>query len=220
MKTQFSRRSFLKTTAATGAGVALISAGLVSVDKMAQAAVVSDAEKYGMVIDNTKCIGCGLCQKACNKQWDLPEEETFIKLYKDYPVGDQTENMTSQCNHCENPPCAKICPTQATHLNDYGIMVMDNKKCIACKGCMAACPYNARIWSEKYQTPEKCRFCDGYVQGGHKPACVVICPVGARTFGDLNDPESTISKMLVEENLVTLRPELGTKPKLYYKRKN
>lgn len=220
MKRQLSRRSFIKTAAVTGAGVALISGGLVSVDNFAQADSSKTGKRYGMIIDNTKCIACGLCQNACQKQWDLPENETFIQLHKDY-VGANgvAENMTAQCNHCDNPPCARICPTQATILNEDGIMIMDHKKCIACKGCMAACPYNARFWSYKYKTPEKCRFCDGYVQAGHQPACVIRCPVGARTFGDVNDSSSEISQMIAGGNLVVLREELGTEPKIWYKRK-
>lgn len=224
MKKQLTRRSLIKTSAVMGAGVALISGGLMTVDNMAQAMTNPSAvtRRYGMIIDNTKCIGCGLCQQACTTQWDLPEGETFINLHRDY-VGEnnQPEHMTSQCNHCDNPPCARICPTQATKLNKDGIMIMQAKKCIACKGCIAACPYNARFWSEKYKTPEKCRFCDGYVQGGHQPACVIRCPVDARTFGDMNDPTSDISVRLMneEDQLVTLRPQLGTIPKIYYKRK-
>ncbi|OEF98763.1 4Fe-4S ferredoxin [Desulfuribacillus alkaliarsenatis] len=191
-----------------------------SVDNLAQASGSNSGRKYGMVIDNTKCIGCGLCQKACRTQWDMPPDETFIQLERDYVGANGVpEHFTSQCNHCENPPCAKICPTTATYLNEDGILVMDNKKCIACKGCMAACPYNARFWSYKWKTPEKCRFCDGYVQGGHRPACVIQCPVEARVFGDLNDPNSEISKVVASENLVRLREELGTEPKIYYKRK-
>jgi len=220
MKRQLSRRSFIKTTAVTGAGVALISGGLMSVNNMAQASSANSGKRYGMVIDNTECIGCGMCQEACRTQWDLPEDETFIKLYRDYQgENNKVEHMTAQCNHCDNPPCAKICPTQATHLNEDGIMVMDAKKCIACKGCMVACPYGARIWSEKFKTPDKCRFCDGYVQAGHQPACVIRCPKHARTFGDLNDPNSEISKMIASENLKPLREGLGTEPKIYYKRK-
>ncbi len=220
MKKKLTRRSFMRNTAITGAGVALVSGGLLSIDNLVQASSDGSGVKYGMIIDNTKCIGCGLCKQACTKQWDLPEDESFIRVFKDYPVGSQTENMTAQCNHCENAPCARICPTKATHLNEDGIMIMEPHKCVGCKGCVIACPYGARTWSEKYKVPEKCRFCDGYVQGGHEPACVVMCPVGARTFGNLNDANSDIAKMVASEKLVTLRPELGTEPKIYYKRKN
>lgn len=220
MKRKVSRRLFLRNTAITGAGVAFVSSGIVSLNEMALAANDSGNRRYGMIIDNTKCIGCGLCVEACTMQWGLPEGESFIKLYRDYEgANKKVEHMTTQCNHCDNPPCARICPTQATHLNEDGIMIMEHKKCIACKGCMVACPYGARLWSELYETPEKCRFCDGYVQLGHQPACVIKCPVGARTFGDLNDPTSEVAIMVASGEVHTLRAELGTKSKLYYKRK-
>lgn len=224
MEKSNSRRWFLKAVASLGTTVALVSGGMISVNSLSQAAQVSASNtrqvKYGMVIDNSKCVACGMCKIACNQQWDLPEDETFITLYKDYVRGDShsniVENMTTQCNHCENAPCARICPTKATRLNEDGIMVMYAENCIGCKGCMTTCPYGARIWSEKYKTPEKCRFCNGFVQGGDKPACVKACPVSARTFGNLNDADSEVSKLIEERRPAVLRSELGTKPKIYY----
>lgn len=225
MKSDVSRRSFIKKSATLVSGLGLLSTGVFSATKSINASNGTGTEnkiKYGMVIDNTKCIACGQCQVGCRARHEYPEDEDYIKLYKDFQTGThpniKIENLTAQCNHCENAPCARICPTQATYINEDGIMVMDSSKCIGCKGCIAACPYNARIWSEKFKTPAKCNFCDGYVQAGKQPACVEICPVSARTFGDLNDEESEISKMITERRLTTLRPSLGTKPKIYYVR--
>lgn len=223
MKTNVSRRNFLKKSATLCSGAALLSTGLFSLTSLVTASNGKTLKvNFGMVIDNTKCIGCGLCQEACNTRHELPEGEYFIKLYKDYERGMYpnivVENFTTQCNHCENPPCARICPTGATYLNEEGIMVMNTKKCIGCKGCITACPYNARIWSEKIGAPDKCNFCDGFVQAGKDPACVKACPRDARIFGDLNDRNGTLSKMIMERRLEPLKAELGTKPKIYYVR--
>lgn len=223
MESEVSRRSFIKKTATLCTGVVLLSTGIFSFTDLTTASNGNVKKiKYGMVIDNTKCIACGQCQKACRSRHGLPEGENFIKIYKDFQTGVQPnikiENLTAQCNHCENAPCARICPTKTTYMNEDGIMVMDSSKCIGCKGCITACPYNARIWSEKFQTPEKCNFCDGYVQKGMQPACVEACPVSARTFGDLNDPESSVSLMISKRRLTSLRANLGTKPKIYYVR--
>lgn len=223
MSQEVSRRSFLKRSATLVSGVTLLSSGAFALGQMASASgEQSSGVRYGMVIDNTKCIACGMCQEGCKERHGLPEDEDYIKLFKDFQTGSEPnlkfENFTAQCNHCDNAPCERICPTQATYLNEDGIMVMDHDKCIGCKGCVAACPYNARIWSEAKQTPEKCNFCDGFVQAGEQPACVEVCPVDARHFGDLNDPESEVSKMVAERRLNTLRADLGTHPKIYYVR--
>ena len=232
MTDKVSRRSFVKRSVAACSGVSLLSAGVFSLgtSRAVQTSTASAAAseggatpvRYGMVINNIECVACGQCQDACRDRHNLPDDEDFIKLYENFETGSEpntkVEHFTAQCNHCENPPCARICPTQATYLNDEGIMVMDRTKCIGCKGCIAACPYNARIWSEKAGVPEKCNFCDGYVQDGEEPACVAACPVDARTFGDLNDEEGELAKMITERNLSSIRTELGTEPKIYYVR--
>ncbi|SER93925.1 4Fe-4S dicluster domain-containing protein [Salisediminibacterium halotolerans] len=232
MGEEVSRRSFLKRSAAACSGVSLLSMGVYhygtsnSVSSSASAAEEGESAgvRYGMVIDNIECVACGMCQDACRDRHNLPEDENFIKLYEDFETGQEpntkVEHFTAQCNHCENAPCARICPTQATYLNEDGIMVMDATKCIGCKGCIAACPYNARIWSEKAGIPEKCNFCDGFVQQGDEPACVQACPVNARTFGDLNDEDSEVAQKVSERNLSALRTELGTRPKIYYVRQS
>ena len=215
MSKDMTRRSFIKKTAVLGSGAVLLSSGTFIFNKKTSAS--NDKKvKYGMVIDNTKCISCGACITACQDRWGLPENESFIKLYNDADVGTQGGIKVSQCMHCENAPCVRICPTQATYINEDGIVVMDGDKCVGCKGCIVACPYNARIWSDHFGYPEKCRLCDGYVQKGEQPACVEICPVDARTFGDLNDENSEISQLIKERRPNALKAHLGTKPKIYY----
>lgn len=216
MSKDMTRRSFIKKTAVLGSGVVLLSSGSFLFNNKIAASGGKNKVNYGMFIDNVKCITCGMCIKACQDRHGLPENEAFIKMYNDHSTGTNSGIKVSQCMHCENAPCVRICPTQATYVNEYGVVVMDGSKCVGCKGCIVACPYNARIWSDHFGYPEKCSFCDGYVQQGMDPACVEICPVGARTFGDLNDEESELVKMIKKRRPSTLKPHLGTKPKIYY----
>lgn len=142
------------------------------------------------------------------------------------------------CQQCENSPCTNVCPTGATWQEPDGIVVIDYDWCIGCRYCMAACPYGARhfnwgdpsIPSEKINPDmhllgnrprsrgvvEKCSFCIQRTRKGRYPACHEACPVGARKFGDLNDPNSEIRYMLEHERTFVLKSELGTNPKFFY----
>jgi len=142
------------------------------------------------------------------------------------------------CQQCRNPPCTKVCPTAATWTDPDGIVVIDYDWCIGCRYCMAACPYGARHfnWSEPAipkaalnththylgnrprpkGVVEKCTFCIQRTRNGRYPACVEICPVGARKFGNLMDPESEISLILDQKRVFVLKAELNTQPKFYY----
>ncbi|MES0326063.1 MAG: 4Fe-4S dicluster domain-containing protein [Candidatus Bathyarchaeia archaeon] len=151
--------------------------------------------------------------------------------------------LSFNCFHCENAPCTRVCPTGATYTDEDGIVLINYDLCIGCRYCMAACPYNARRfnwWDPKLapsrispvdgsvvvlneEVPirgrgvtEKCTFCVHRVRDGIIPKCVEVCPVSARHFGDLNDPESEVSILLETERTIRIRENLGTKPKLYY----
>lgn len=140
------------------------------------------------------------------------------------------EFLPRQCNHCENPACQKVCPTGATYKRGDGIVTIDPERCIGCRHCMAACPYNARYFnaqidSEEVQerfparthgTVDKCDFCARRVDAGEKPACVATCPAGARLFGDAADPQSDVFEALRTRRVATLLPELGTEPSVFY----
>lgn len=143
-----------------------------------------------------------------------------------------------QCQQCENPPCVKVCPTKATYKDADGIVVIDYDWCIGCRYCMAACPYWARRFN--YAEPEiptdemnpnlhylgnrprdrgvveKCTFCVQRTRKGRYPACVEVCPVGARKFGNILDPESEISKVIENQKVFRLKEELNTQPRFYY----
>lgn len=192
--------------------------------------------RYGMLIDTIRCVNCYACSLSCQTQNGLPDNENFIyfleREHGTFP-NVRREFVPVQCQHCEEPPCVKVCPTDATYKNVDGIVLMDNDKCIGCKYCATACPYSARIQLHegmykkgtyedggkalKY-TVDKCRFCKELVEAGQQPACVSTCISNARIFGDLDDPNSEISKEIIKRKAAPLRGDLGTKPKIYYVR--
>ena len=175
--------------------------------------------RYGMLINTKKCVGCYACRMACQMINKLEPEEAFIS-YKEIEQGTYpsvyAETVPVQCMHCENAPCQQVCPTHATYTTDSGVVLVDEEKCIGCKYCMAACPYQVRYQVETGEV-QKCTFCHHRTGVGLLPACVGTCVGYARTFGDLNDPESDISKRLAEANGGdVLYEDLGLNPSLYY----
>jgi tetrathionate reductase subunit B len=177
--------------------------------------------RYGMVIDETKCVGCYSCRVACQNQYNLAENESYNHLeereYGTFPNYTR-EFRPVQCQHCDNPPCVKVCPTGASYKRkEDGIVLVDKDKCIGCKYCIAACPYNVRIISKEGYI-EKCRFCIDFVEKGGQPACMTTCMTGVRMFGDLDDPNSDISQYIVKHKLTQFKAELNTKPRIYYKK--
>jgi molybdopterin-containing oxidoreductase family iron-sulfur binding subunit len=154
----------------------------------------------------------------------------------DYEEGGKPDKwyMPVQCMHCAEAPCVYGCPVKATWREPDGIVVIDYNKCISCRNCMITCPYDARHFNwvrpevpkeevnpdvpleEKAFVVEKCTFCVHRTRNGQKPACVEACPVGARTFGDLSDPESDVSVLLKTRRVIRLKEELGTEPMIWY----
>ncbi len=176
--------------------------------------------RYGMLINTKKCVGCYSCRIACQMYNGLAPDEMFIKFYEEergqYPSV-YAENIPVQCMHCEDAPCQSVCPTTATYTTESGVVLVDEEKCIGCKYCMAACPYDARIQLHPSGVVEKCRFCWTDGEPGNPPKCVGTCISGARIFGDLDDPESEISKEIARTNAQPLAGDL-TKAKIYYVR--
>jgi Fe-S-cluster-containing dehydrogenase component/formate-dependent nitrite reductase membrane component NrfD len=121
-----------------------------------------------------------------------------------------------RCNHCDNAPCVTICPTVALFKRDDGIVDFDNSRCIGCKSCMQACPYDALYIDPDSHTAAKCHFCAHRVERNLQPACVVVCPEQAIIAGDLDDPNSEISRLVGREQVSVRKPEQGTSPKVYY----
>ncbi|MDP2729474.1 MAG: 4Fe-4S dicluster domain-containing protein [Dehalococcoidales bacterium] len=120
------------------------------------------------------------------------------------------------CNQCDNPPCVTVCPVGATYMTKDGVILIDQEHCIGCGYCIQACPYGARFFLPEERVVDKCTWCYHRIQKGLAPACVEVCPVGARIFGDLRDPNSQVRKILAEQRVYVLKPDLGTEPKVYY----
>ena len=214
---------------------------------------------FGYGLDLSRCIGCRMCEYACveeNNQSRDPQIHwiTVLRFKKGEKWVDLEESekyynpelvpendyfyMPVQCQQCENPPCVRACPTQATWKDPDGIVVIDYNWCIGCRYCMAACPYGARHfnWTDPGLKPEeinpqthylgnrprvkgvveKCTFCIQRTRNGRYPACVEACPVGARKFGNLLDPNSEIRYAIEHKRVFRLKEDLNTYPKFYY----
>jgi len=196
--------------------------------------------RLGMVIDLKRCIGCYGCMMACKAENATPPGVFWnrVMVWEEgkYPVARQVY-FPVQCNHCQKPACKDACPTGATYQRDDGIVLVDYAKCIGCKSCITACPYQVRYcWEERTTyypgttTPfeevgykkfevgavQKCIFCAPRIDQGLKPACVQTCITKARYFGDLDDPESEVSLAMRNRHVFQLKPDFGTGPSIYY----
>jgi molybdopterin-containing oxidoreductase family iron-sulfur binding subunit len=199
--------------------------------------------KWGMLIDLQRCgSDCTACVDACHYEnnvtrhddprWDV---NWLRKVKIRHKTGTDRSERTVLllCNHCDNPPCAQVCPVQATYKREDGIVIVDHHRCIGCRYCMIACPYNARqfnfkdseAWPNKdhpkrsHGVAESCTLCAHRLDVGREPACVEACRnagPGAITVGDLNDPASRISQVIMASAVKRIREDLGTEPKVYY----
>ena len=175
--------------------------------------------KYGFLIDHRKCIGCHACTVACKSENEVPlgTFRTWVKYIEKGEFPD-TQRFFSvmRCNHCEDAPCITICPVTALFRRDNGIVDFNGDRCIGCKSCMQACPYDALYINPNTNTAEKCNFCAHRVEAQLEPACVIVCPVQAIVSGDLDDSESRISRLIATEPTTVRKPEANTLPKLHY----
>jgi Fe-S-cluster-containing dehydrogenase component/formate-dependent nitrite reductase membrane component NrfD len=175
--------------------------------------------KYGFIIDNRKCIGCHACTTACKSEHDVAigVNRTYVKQVEkgEFP---NTRRIFSvmRCNHCTDAPCVTICPVEALYTREDGIVDFDNNRCIGCKSCMQACPYDALYIDPKTNTAAKCNYCAHRVEVGREPACVTVCPEHAIIAGDMHNPETEISKLLARQAVKVRKPEKGTNPNLFY----
>lgn len=203
-------------------------------------------KKFVMVIDLARCKNARKCVSACQKMHHLPENKEWItvRLMQDSENGSPYW-FPKSCFHCDNPPCAKVCPVDATFKRSDGLVLIDNKRCIGCKFCMAACPYSTRVfnWEEPAVSPavgalsyspetsipsrvgtvDKCDFCPDMIRDKKLPDCVTACPNGVIYFGDENEDvvtngEETIrfSQIISERAGYRFAEDLGTKPRVYY----
>lgn len=174
-----------------------------------------------IVVNLDRCTGCYSCEITCKMENDIALGEHWNKMLQRGPFGDYP-NMTryplpTMCQQCADAPCVHVCPTGASYRDGNNVVLIDREKCIGCKYCMAACPYQARIVQESTGVVEKCRFCWENGEPGNPPACVGTCISGARVFGDLDDPESDISKAIAQYHAQPLASNL-TASKIYYVR--
>ena len=199
---------------------------------------------YGMTIDLKRCIGCNTCAFACKVANNLPNDVWWNRILTDGGPSVDTASSDGKkdyipvnCQHCDNPSCVKVCPVGATYKDpETGVVRQDYDKCIGCRMCMSACPYTgvrSFNWEEpKYRLDfatgdkdapphqkhvvEKCTFCYQRTSQGETPACMHLCPGRARHWGDLDDPDSEVSKLIASRPYKQLLPDEGTRPSVYY----
>ena len=203
--------------------------------------------RYGMVIDLKRCSGCKTCSVVCKVANNIPNNIIWNRVLTEGgnapdTAGGTWDNPEMQhwpvaCQHCENPACLKVCPTGATYKDEQGRVEIDYDRCIGCRMCMAACPFNARVfnWEDPQRdgdfnwgdarvpvrtrgVMEKCTLCKERTDAGEEPMCVVCCPTHARVFGDLDDPNSELAQLRATKgkSVHILLEEKGTKPQVFY----
>ena len=249
-KKALNRRDFLKISGGM-MGLAVLSSPVietfrkVGADTFKQKKDATKVSQWTMVIDLRKCEGLQLCVQSCVDMHFLPEGQSWIQVLRMELPGGGSYWMPIPCNHCENAPCVKVCPVNATYHNEEGIVLVDYDRCIGCRQCMAACPYHRRFFS--WKTPElppeaalvktstdfpvpvqkgtvaKCMFCPHLLKDGKLPSCVTGCPNGSIYMGDYNRDLATngqevvkLSKFLDDNNAYRYKEELGTQPRVWY----
>jgi Fe-S-cluster-containing dehydrogenase component len=247
------RRKFLEIAglaSVTGLGIK----GVVQPRKTQAESNASTKKRWALVIDMRKCREqkeCNKCIDACHKTHNVPQienpkheikwiwKETFAHAFPSQnheyisSAANSSPNLVL-CNHCDNPPCVNVCPTQATFKRDSdGLVMMDFHRCIGCRYCMVGCPYGARSFNWKEPKPhvkeinpkfplrtkgvvEKCNLCAERIAKDQIPACAEACEHKAIIFGDLHDPNSEVRKILSANDTIRRKPHLNTLPNVYY----
>jgi len=237
-----SRREFLKNLLAGSAtATVLMVYGLGSFAKSAEEGEGAEHE-YAYIININNCIGCGNCVRACKRENSVPSGyfRTWVERYVTTDDGVYVESpngalegfekvndevrkkakrsftVPKMCNHCADAPCVQVCPVGATFRTPEGFVLIDHDHCIGCAYCVQACPYGARFINPQTNKADKCTWCYHRIKKGKLPACVTVCPTGTRLFGDLKDPESTVTKIFESDQWMVLKPAMHTDPVCFY----
>jgi molybdopterin-containing oxidoreductase family iron-sulfur binding subunit len=203
-------------------------------------------KKFVMVIDLSRCKSLKKCQSACNHMHSIHPGQNWIKVYPQHEAEHTAPYwQPTTCMHCDEPPCVKVCPVDATFKRQDGIVLIDSDRCIGCRFCMAACPYSTRVFNwedlnlpieiadkpyscetsvpQKKGTVGKCDFCPDMARKGELPHCVSACPNGVFMFGDMIEDSVTngsetfrFSDLVRDKAGYRLMEDLGTKPSVYY----
>jgi molybdopterin-containing oxidoreductase family iron-sulfur binding subunit len=203
----------------------------------------SATPRWGMAVDTERCIGCWSCAVECKSENDIPLGMWWNRVLTagddlDTPEAGEHGGLEMHwvplaCQHCDDAPCVKVCPTSATFIDEHGLVLVNSDDCIGCRYCMAACPYGVRVfnWGEAERpaghdygmveprpvgTVEKCTLCVHRLKEDQVPSCVYSCPAQARIFGDLNDPDSDVVRAINDKGATRLLEDKGTNPKVYY----
>ena len=239
-----SRRKFMKASSAA-AGAILLTSAIKPFQMLLMASDPPPEEGpwWGVGIDITQCIGCGMCAKGCKMENDVPDDPFYFRTWVEQytilhdgevliqspngsidgftqPVPEEeifkTFFVPKMCNHCAKSPCTQVCPVGATFESPDGVALVDEKYCIGCAYCVQACPYGCRYIHPEKKVADKCTLCYHRLKEGADPVCMEICPNGARLYGDLRDRESRLLKFLREHDYQVLKPHLNTGSKLFY----
>ena len=238
------RRNFLKKVAAATGAIAISS----SMEPFQLLLYATDPPTdgspwWGIGIDISKCIGCGMCAKECKVENNVPSEPFYFRNWvEQYTVLNNGEVkvespnggidgfkqsvpdedifktffVPKMCSHCSKSPCTQVCPVGATFESPDGVALVDEKYCIGCAYCVQACPYGCRYIHPEKHVADKCTLCYHRLKKGLAPVCMEVCPTRARIYGNLNDKESELVAFLKEHSWQVLKPHMNTGAKLYY----
>ena len=183
------------------------------------------ANRWGLVIDLERCIGCHTCTIACKVE-NVMEAGSGIRVdtvggaHTGAPTGEYPElsmhYLPVACMHCDQPPCRDACPMEAIYQRPDGIVLVDEGKCNGCQECLPACPYQALVYDQEMGVVRKCNLCVDRLDEGFEPFCALCCGDRAISFGNLADPESELSKLISLRSAYILQPELATGPAIHY----